>query len=158
METTSYVTYDADGNLSGAYLQTLRAEHANNHIMVSDEMRLRWPSYRANDARDGLELLPPVEPPQPTEAEIMEGYEVEVERHLDAVARSMGYRTIFTAISFADDPTNAKWQTEGAALRTWRSAVWLKCHGVLNSYKAGEIPAPTYAELINELPAAPVAV
>jgi len=57
----SYVTYDAAGNLNGGYLQALLPEHADCHIEVSDEHRLAWPLYRANEARDGLELLPVVE-------------------------------------------------------------------------------------------------
>ena len=61
----SYVTYDADGNLTGAFLQELPPEHADHYIEVGSELRLSWPGYRANEARDGLETLPPAEPPAP---------------------------------------------------------------------------------------------
>lgn len=54
----SYVTYDADGTLTGAYVQDLLAEHADCHIEVSSEQRVQWTRYRANDVRDGLEPLP----------------------------------------------------------------------------------------------------
>ena len=65
MNNISYVTYDAEGNLTGAYQQELRPEHAQCYIEASDEQRLSWAMYRANVARDGLELLPPAEPPAP---------------------------------------------------------------------------------------------
>ena len=62
----SYVTHDADGNLTGAYLQEVPAEHADAYIEVSDELRIGWPMYRANEVRNGLELIPPGLPPTPT--------------------------------------------------------------------------------------------
>jgi len=55
----SYVTFAADGNLTGGYLQEPPAEHADCHIGVSNEVRVTWPLYRANEARDGLELMSP---------------------------------------------------------------------------------------------------
>lgn len=62
----SYVTYDADGSLTGCYLQEVLPEHADCHIEVGGEIRLSWPLYRANAARDALEVLPPAEPSAPT--------------------------------------------------------------------------------------------
>lgn len=59
----SYVTYDDSGNLTGAYMQELQPEHAEFHIAVNDEQRLSWPAYRANEARNGVEQLPPAPPP-----------------------------------------------------------------------------------------------
>ena len=52
----SYVTYDEAGNLTGAYLQALLPEHAANHIEVTEAQRRMWLSYKANDARDGMEI------------------------------------------------------------------------------------------------------
>lgn len=54
----SYVAYNAAGDLTGAYLQELLAEHADCYIEVPSEQRLEWLLYRTNEARDGLELLP----------------------------------------------------------------------------------------------------
>ncbi len=60
---TSYVTFDPEtGALTGGYLQDPLPEHADFAIEVSNELRLAWPNYRANAARDGLELLPPAAP------------------------------------------------------------------------------------------------
>lgn len=57
-----YVTYDTDGNLTGAFFQLLHPDHADNHIAADESQRLAWVNYRANEARDGLELLPVKEP------------------------------------------------------------------------------------------------
>ncbi|WP_413672255.1 DUF4376 domain-containing protein [Massilia cellulosiltytica] len=53
-----YVTYDDAGMLVGSYFQLLLPEHAANHIAVDEETRANWYAYRANDARDGVELTP----------------------------------------------------------------------------------------------------
>lgn len=63
--TGSYVTFDADGRLTGRYRQPLHPDHAGNYIMVDDSAAHAWPNYRANAARDGLESLPPPEPAPP---------------------------------------------------------------------------------------------
>jgi hypothetical protein len=51
-----YVTFDADGTLTGCYLQELPAA---DYILVDESIVTLWPLYRANEARDGLEMLPP---------------------------------------------------------------------------------------------------
>ena len=60
-----YVTYDEDGNLTGCYLQELQPEHADCYIIVPESIVMSWVMYRANAARDGIELIaedPPDEP------------------------------------------------------------------------------------------------
>lgn len=56
-----YVTYDASGNLTGCYLQELQPEHADCYITFPEELVMEWTNYRANAARDGIELIPPPE-------------------------------------------------------------------------------------------------
>lgn len=58
-----YVTYDDEGNLTGFFDQELTEEHALNYIDVGDMPSAGWPMYRANAARDGVELAP-AQPPQ----------------------------------------------------------------------------------------------
>lgn len=53
-----YVTYDADGALTGSYSQDLHPAHADSYIGVTEDQQANWISYRANDARDGLEQMP----------------------------------------------------------------------------------------------------
>ncbi len=66
MAIIDYVTYDiATGDLTGSYSQELQPEHENCYIIVTEAQRSDWTSYRANAARDGVELIPPViAPPQ----------------------------------------------------------------------------------------------
>jgi hypothetical protein len=54
-----YVTYLQDGSLDGCYFQVPTEDHESRMIAVSDEVRAAWVTYRANEARDGVELTPP---------------------------------------------------------------------------------------------------
>ena len=60
-----YVTYQIDGTLDGAFIQMPPEDHAGRAIDVTDEQYANWTAYRANDARDGVELLPPAPPAPP---------------------------------------------------------------------------------------------
>lgn len=61
MAVISYVTYDEFGNLTGLYNQELQPEHANCYIQIQDPdftFWAVWVNYRANAARNGVELIP----------------------------------------------------------------------------------------------------
>lgn len=61
----NYVTYDpATGALTGSYTAQEPAE-GEVFIEVTPEQQAAWTLYRVNDARDGLELLPPAPAPGP---------------------------------------------------------------------------------------------
>jgi hypothetical protein len=60
-----YVTFGPDGVLDGCYLQVLPEEHAIRAILIDEESAAAWVNYRANEARDGIELLPPAPPAPP---------------------------------------------------------------------------------------------
>lgn len=54
-----YVTFDANGELLGAFIQELQTSDADNYIEILDDaVYQNWTAYRANAARDGLELAP----------------------------------------------------------------------------------------------------
>jgi hypothetical protein len=57
-----YVTFLADGTLDGSYFQVPPEEHLVRMIEVDDAIRAAWVNYRANDARDGVDPLPPAAP------------------------------------------------------------------------------------------------
>lgn len=59
-----YVTFDADGTLDGCYLQAPLEEHVARLIVIDETLAGAWVNYRANEARDGIELAPPA-PPAP---------------------------------------------------------------------------------------------
>lgn len=59
-----YVTYEpSTGALTGGYSQNLVADHAHSYIEVLPEVRASWVMYRANEARDGVELIDVIEQP-----------------------------------------------------------------------------------------------
>lgn len=58
----NYVTYDEAGNLTGAYIQDVLPQHQPTHIEVSPEIYDNWTAYRANAARNGVELAPLSQP------------------------------------------------------------------------------------------------
>ncbi|QOY96324.1 hypothetical protein IM543_11180 [Massilia sp. UMI-21] len=60
-----YVTFAADGTLDGCYLQVPPEEHADRMLVIDETLAPAWVNYRATEARDGLELLPPAEPAPP---------------------------------------------------------------------------------------------
>ena len=75
-----------------------------------------------------------------------------VQSFMDAKAREHGYDDIKSAVTYADEPSVPKFQTEGQAFRSWRSLVWAYCYQMLADVQAGTRTVPTAAVLIAELP------
>lgn len=148
-----YITYDpATSALTGAYLQDLHPSHVDQHIEVDEATFENWHAYRANEARNGVELTPPSETSLPTEAQIVAAYMAAVQQHMDARAVAFGYDNLISVITYAEEPAVARYQAEGQAFRAWRSACWFACEQMLASVKAGERSPPTPGELLAELP------
>ena len=78
-----------------------------------------------------------------------------VQSHIDGVAQSWGYDSVYTAATYADEPAVARFQSEGKVLRAWRSEVWAACAQGLADVQAGKIPWPTPDALLAWLPAVP---
>ena len=99
------------------------------------------------------------QPPAPVQRApeaIVSDYTQAVQAHLDRVAQSWGYDSIFTAATYADEPAVKVFADEGKALRAWRSRVWAAARQTLADVQGGKTPLPTVADLIVSLPAAPV--
>lgn len=75
-----------------------------------------------------------------------------VQRHLDAQAKTRGYDSIFTAVTYAEEPAVSAFQSEGRAFRQWRSLVWAKCYEFLAEVQSGKRDVPTEEELLAALP------
>lgn len=86
-------------------------------------------------------------------SEKITGFTEAIQRELDAQARALGYDSIISAITYADEPQNTSFQNEGKAFRKWRSEVWTYGYNLLGQWQAGNIPEPTEAEVITGLPA-----
>lgn len=76
-----------------------------------------------------------------------------VDLHLDGQAQALGYASIQTAVSYADEDAVPKFQIEGRALRRWRSLVYAACYERLAAFDASAIEEPTVETLIDALPA-----
>ena len=72
--------------------------------------------------------------------------------HLDEKAREYGYDNIYTAVSYAEEPSVPKFQIEGKAFREWRSLFWLSVNEIKNTVIEGSRQMPNIDELILELP------
>lgn len=99
----------------------------------------------------------PPPPPASTAEQIRADRVAAVHAHMDAAAQALGYDDIQAAVTYADEPAVPKFQTEGRALRAWRSLMWAHCYMVLDDVQAGRRAIPTAADLIAELPALRIA-
>lgn len=147
-----YVTFAADGALDGCYLQVPTEEHTERMLVIDETLAPAWVNYRANATRDGLEPVPPPTPASLTEAQVVAAYMAAVQQHMDERAVTFGYDNLISVITYAEEPAVARYQTEGQAFRAWRSSCWYACEQMLAAVKSGGRPAPTHAELLDELP------
>lgn len=85
----------------------------------------------------------------PTQEEIVDGYVVQVQEHLDTTAQERGYDNILSLATYKGSNV-PKFAKEGAAGSDWRDAVWDKCYAILAEVQAGTRTAPT--DIISELP------
>lgn len=60
-----YVTFDETGALDGCYLQVPPDDHVERMLVIEETLVCTWACYRTNEARDGVELAPPVPPAPP---------------------------------------------------------------------------------------------
>lgn len=79
----------------------------------------------------------------PTEQEFAEA----VQAHLDAAAQALGYDSIHTAVSYAEEAEVPRYMADGRLLRRWRSKVWAKVFALQAAGATGMIE-----ELIAALP------
>lgn len=92
-----------------------------------------------------------IDPPAPTEDEIIASLTGDVQGWLDSEAKTRGYDGILSLCTYVDS-TNPTFATEGQAGVEWRDTVWGICHTIMADVQAGNRPVPTRDELIAELP------
>lgn len=93
-------------------------------------------------------------PPQKslTKEQLIEKLTFKVQEHLDLKARTFGYDSVQSAVTYAEEPEIVKFQKEGLAFRVWRSRVWAKCYELLSEVDAGTRETLTAEQVIAELP------
>lgn len=93
------------------------------------------------------------EAPEPTREMRAAYMEVELQAQLDATARAHGYRSIDSAVSYADEMSVAKYCGEGRGFRRLRSQAWAKFYELT----AGDGDLPTMEVILPQLPPLDVA-
>ena len=97
----------------------------------------------------------PEHEPEPTEVTLemkIAALEALVEAGLNAQARAWRYKTIDTAVSYAEEKAVPKFWAEGRMFRKLRSLTYARCYEILAQYMAGEIEEPTAETLPAMLP------
>ena len=92
-------------------------------------------------------------PLPPTSEQVKASLTFAVQQWLDSTAQTLGYDSIVSAVSYAEEAAVPAFQAQGQALRAWRSQVWAACISVLADVTSGKMLPPTPPELIKLLPA-----
>jgi len=145
-----YAIINAAGKASAFYADDVNKNIPADAVEISQEA---WQTYIDNQPNCHFDASRSVVIDPPSEVQVRARLMDVVQAHLDSAAREKGYDSIFTAVTYADEPAVTKFQAEGQALRQWRSLVWDECYQILAEVQAGTRTIPTEAELIAELPA-----
>ena len=89
----------------------------------------------------------------PVFAEVAARLERYIQQQLDTEAQAVGYDSIQSAVSYADEPAVAKFQAEGQAFRAWRSKVWDACYQWVAAANGDAAQLPVQGEVMALLPA-----
>lgn len=90
-------------------------------------------------------VIPTITPEQQMVVDVASA-EALVQRYLDGIAASQGYRSIEEAISYAEEPAVPQYQAEGRALRRLRSMVRHATYQKIAAIKAGTASWPATPE------------
>jgi hypothetical protein len=105
---------------------------------------------------EGWERLAKAPEPDPVREPVdavIARYEGAVQNQLDSAAKARGYDSLFTVISYAEEPAVPRFQADGQAFRRWRSLVWDYAHTEMNAVLMGEKPQPELDTFLAGLPA-----
>lgn len=114
--------------------------------VAPDGMEIGPPGGNVGDRLIGGVYVPP-DPDPPT----LQDYDDAVQSHIDSAAYLRGYRDAASCVSYVGS-TNPTWDAEAVTFRSWRDDVWVYAFTVLGQVQSGQIPAPTIAEFIADLP------
>lgn len=100
---------------------------------------------------DPPEPEPEPEPEPPTPEEIIEGFRLAIQSHVDAAAQSKNYDSGNSLAGYVAS-TNPTWAAEAQAFVAWRDAVWIYAYAELDKVTGGQREAPSVEDFIAELP------
>lgn len=128
-ESDCLVCYDTSGTETAKYYYTV----IGKYTLDQDDTKLPVPKV-----------------PPPTQDE----YVTAIQTMLDTAAQDMGYDSILSAVTYADNHV-PKFASEGGRFKNWRSDVWAAAFSIQEKVVAGDMPPPTVAELLAMLPTLP---
>lgn len=156
--------YFYDKNTNGFYIPTIHTDLFNEDgipigilegaVEVTEEQhkglfRLQEIGYSIQPDLDGF---PSAIKFEPSLNEVVKAFEIALQLHLDNKAKEYGYDNIYTAVSYADEPSIPEFQLEGKAFRSWRSLYWFTVNQIKAEISSGTRQIPTIEALIEELP------
>lgn len=156
--------YFYDKNTNGFYIPTIHTDLFNEdgipigilegavevtEDQYKDLFRLQESGYSIQPDLDGF---PSAVKFEPSLNEVVKAFEIALQLHLDNKAKEYGYDNIYTAISYADEPSVLKFQDEGKAFRKWRSLLWEQVNSIKQDVMNGLREVPSIDSLIQELP------
>jgi hypothetical protein len=120
-------------------------------FIPQDPKNTDWIAYLAWASLGNTATVPQVSP-----AALQASLVSTVQGLMDTKAQAYGYDNITTAVTYADEPTVPKFQSEGQAFRAWRSDVWAACYSYLAQVQAGTKAFPTASDLPGLIPKFPL--
>lgn len=86
-----------------------------------------------------------------TTDEKLEAIKSAVQYKLDSTAKTYGYDSILTAVTYVGSPV-VKFDGEAIAFRNWRANCWDTCYTLLAQWQAGQINEMSPTEVVAVLP------
>lgn len=97
-----------------------------------------------------VEYVPP-EPEPLTPEQVIDGFRLAIQSHVDQTAVSRRYDSGNSLATYVNS-TNPGWAAEAIAFVAWRDAVWAYAYAELDRVLNGDREQPTIDELLEELP------
>lgn len=94
---------------------------------------------------------PEPEPEPPSPEQVIEGFRLAIQRHVDSQAISRRYDSGNSLATYVNS-TNPEWAAEAVAFVAWRDSVWSYAYTEMDRVLNGDREQPTIDELLEELP------
>lgn len=79
-------------------------------------------------------------------------YESATQSMLDSKAQELGFDSILSAVSYAEEPADPDVQADAIRLRAWRSRVWKKARKIRVAVESESRTLPSVDDFLTELP------
>ena len=126
MRIMKYYVDDAGAYLGGSDSTQLSSNEVSNAPNDASEI---WDGNQWNS-------------PEPTRQQYIDLVAATLQAEMDKDAQSLGYDTVVTAITYAEEPLVPQFQVDGQSFRAWRSAVWAYAYETLAAYEASLLAYP----------------